>query len=84
MIHFFRGVNAFVFYGLSVNSTSMGGDKYLNFALVCLIEIPGYSLAWVSIQKFGRKPSLIASLLVCGLTCTVTVFVPLSKYHLIK
>ncbi|KAF2905671.1 hypothetical protein ILUMI_00505 [Ignelater luminosus] len=78
IVFFIWAVNAFVFYGLSVNSTSMGGDKYLNFALVCLVEIPGYSLAWVCIQKFGRRPSLIGSLLICGLTCTVTVFVPLN------
>lgn len=42
-----RAVNAIVFYGLSLNSTNLSGNKYLNFALVCLIEIPGYSLAWV-------------------------------------
>jgi len=40
-------VNAIVYYGLSLNATSLSGNKYLNFALVCLVEIPGYSLAWV-------------------------------------
>nr|XP_016943474.1 solute carrier family 22 member 4 isoform X3 [Drosophila suzukii] len=39
-------VNAIVYYGLSLNATSLSGNKYLNFALVCLVEIPGYSLAW--------------------------------------
>lgn len=45
---FIRAINAVVYYGLSLNSTSLSGNKYLNFALVCLVEIPGYSLAWVS------------------------------------
>ena len=40
--------NAFVYYGLSLNSTSLSGNKYLNYTLVCLIEIPGYSISWVS------------------------------------
>lgn len=40
--------NAFVYYGLSLNSTSLSGNKYLNYALVCLIEIPGYTISWVS------------------------------------
>lgn len=71
-----RAVNAFVFYGLSVNSTSMSGNKYINFALVSLVEIPGYTIAWVSIQKIGRRFSLVGSLLLCGLTCTLTLFVP--------
>lgn len=40
--------NAFVYYGLSLNSTSLSGNKYLNYTLVCLIEIPGYTISWVS------------------------------------
>lgn len=74
--YFIWGVNAFVFYGLSINSTSLGGNKYINFALVSLVEIPGYTIAWVSIQKLGRKISLVGSLLLCGLTCICSTFVP--------
>lgn len=73
---FFRATNAFVYYGLSLNSTSMVGNKYVNFALVCLIEIPGYTLAWLSIQYLGRRLSLVASLFLCGITCIASVFVP--------
>ncbi|KAM7345217.1 organic cation transporter protein isoform 1-T4 [Cochliomyia hominivorax] len=62
-------VNAVVYYGLSLNSTNLSGNKYLNFALVCLIEIPGYTLAWISLNKFGRRLSLTGSLLLCALTC---------------
>lgn len=40
--------NALIFYGLSLNSTNLSGNIYLNFILVCLIEIPGNTLAWVS------------------------------------
>jgi OCT family organic cation transporter-like MFS transporter 4/5 len=79
IIYFIWAVNAFVFYGLSVNSTSMSGNKYVNFALVSLVEIPGYTLAWISIRKLGRRLSLVGSLLLCGLTCTLTIFVPSGK-----
>ncbi|KAL1506270.1 hypothetical protein ABEB36_005662 [Hypothenemus hampei] len=75
IIYFIWAVNAFVYYGLSINATSLSGNKYINFALVSLIEIPGYSLAWFCIQKLGRKPSLVLSLLLCGITCTLTIFV---------
>lgn len=75
IVFFIWGVNAFIFYGLSINSTSLAGNEYLNFALVCLIEIPGYTLAWISIEKLGRRISLVASLLLCGITCTLTIFV---------
>lgn len=63
------GVNSLVFYGLSLNATSLSGNKYINFALVCLVEIPGYSLAWVILNKFGRRLSLTGSLLLCAVTC---------------
>ncbi|XP_033611642.1 organic cation transporter protein isoform X2 [Cryptotermes secundus] len=68
--------NAFVYYGLSVNSTSLSGNKYLNFALVCLVEIPGYTLAWVAMNRWGRRKPLAASLLLCTATCLAALFVP--------
>ena len=71
-----RTANAFVYYGMSVNSTSLGGNKYLNFALVCLVEIPGYTLAWIAMNRLGRRWSLCGSLLLCTATCVAGVFVP--------
>lgn len=73
IIYFIWGVNAFVFYGLSINSTSLGGNKYVNFALVSLIEIPGYTIAWISIEKIGRRISLAVSLFVCGISCFMAI-----------
>lgn len=66
---------AFVYYGLSLNATNLSGNKFVNFALVCLIEIPGYSLAWVCMNKIGRRWSLAGSLLLCGITCIAGAFV---------
>jgi hypothetical protein len=71
-----RVANAFVYYGMSVNSTSLGGNKYLNFALVCLVEIPGYTLAWIAMNRLGRRWALCGSLLLCTATCVAAVFVP--------
>lgn len=52
-----RGTNAFVFYGLSLNSINLSGNIYLNFILGCLIEIPGNTIAWVSnFESEERKP----------------------------
>ncbi|XP_030554658.1 organic cation transporter protein [Drosophila novamexicana] len=69
---FIWAVNAIVFYGLSLNSTNLSGNKYLNFALVCLIEIPGYSLAWLCLRKLGRRLALSGSLLLCAITCAAS------------
>uniref|UniRef100_A0A336KAG2 CSON004020 protein n=1 Tax=Culicoides sonorensis TaxID=179676 RepID=A0A336KAG2_CULSO len=66
---------AFVFYGLSLNSVNLIGNKYLNFTLVSLIEIPGYSMAWYAMNKIGRRLSLSGSLFLCGITCIGGAFV---------
>ncbi|XP_057656533.1 organic cation transporter protein isoform X2 [Diorhabda carinulata] len=81
IVYFIWVVNAFIFYGLSINSTSLGGNKYINFALVSLVEIPGYTIAWVSIKKLGRRISLVGSLLLCGVTCTLTIFVQSTNFE---
>ncbi|XP_043642663.1 organic cation transporter protein isoform X2 [Drosophila teissieri] len=72
-------VNAIVYYGLSLNATSLSGNKYLNFALVCLVEIPGYSLAWLFLRRFGRRMALSGSLLLCSITCVASGFVTLAQ-----
>jgi OCT family organic cation transporter-like MFS transporter 4/5 len=71
-----RAANALVYYGLSVNSTAISGNKYLNFSLVALVEIPGYTLAWVAMDRWGRRRPLAGSLLLCTATCLTAAFVP--------
>ncbi|XP_013146966.1 PREDICTED: organic cation transporter protein-like [Papilio polytes] len=47
-----------VYYGLSINSTSLSGSMYLNFILTCAIEIPGNFAAVLILDRVGRKPTL--------------------------
>ncbi|KAH8372838.1 hypothetical protein KR009_006112, partial [Drosophila setifemur] len=80
---FVWAVNAIVYYGLSLNATSLSGDKYLNFALVCLVEIPGYSLAWLFLRRLGRRLALSGSLLLCSITCVASGFVTMGANWLV-
>ncbi|GLH00664.1 Organic cation transporter protein [Gryllus bimaculatus] len=68
-------VNMFVFYGLSLNSVTVAGNKYLNFILVSLIELPGYLATYLGMDRFGRKMTLCASLTFSGACCTAYIFV---------
>ncbi|EEB11356.1 organic cation transporter, putative [Pediculus humanus corporis] len=76
LLFYIWAANALIYYGLSVNSTSLGGNKYLNFALVCLVEIPGYTVSWWAMNKLGRRWSLSSSLFLCAITCIGAAFVP--------
>ncbi|BFG03427.1 organic cation transporter protein [Drosophila madeirensis] len=80
---FIWAVNAIVYYGLSLNSTSLSGNKYLNFTLVCLVEIPGYTLAWVCLRKLGRRLALSGSLLLCSVTCVASGYMTMRANWLI-
>lgn len=61
-------INALVYFGLSLNSVSLSGNKYFNFVLVSLVEIPGYYLGLAVIDKYGRVAGFISSMILCGVT----------------
>ncbi|XP_050446751.1 organic cation transporter protein-like isoform X2 [Cataglyphis hispanica] len=68
--------NTFVFYGLSLNSVAFAGDKYINFILVAVVEVPAFFLTWLLTDCIGRKPTLSGSFLLSGIFCFAIQFVP--------
>lgn len=80
ILFYIWATNAFVFYGLSLNATNLSGNKYVNFILVCLVEVPGLSIAWVAMNKVGRRWSLALSLLVCAFTCMLGAFITVGEF----
>lgn len=62
-------INALIYFGLSLNSVSLSGNQYFNFVLVSIVEIPGYYLGLVSIDKYGRVSAFIGFMVLCGITC---------------
>ncbi|XP_075226744.1 organic cation transporter protein [Lycorma delicatula] len=76
-----------VFFGLSLSSVSVAGNKYFNFILTIAVELPGYMSTWLlmDVIKVGRRPSLSLSFLLTGLTCITFNFisgVPWAKFAL--
>uniref|UniRef100_A0A1B6D578 Major facilitator superfamily (MFS) profile domain-containing protein n=1 Tax=Clastoptera arizonana TaxID=38151 RepID=A0A1B6D578_9HEMI len=67
--------NTLVYYGLSLNSISVGGNRYYNFILVSLVEIPAYVITMIFTEHFGRRISLCGSLVVSGAACIAFYFV---------
>ncbi|XP_037875285.1 organic cation transporter protein isoform X1 [Bombyx mori] len=66
----------FVYYGLSINSVSLAGNSYVNYILTSLVEIPGYCLSVLTMDRFGRKASIMTAFIVCGLSLVGLPFVP--------
>merc|ERR1719348_18128 len=58
-----------IYYGLSLNATSLAGSPFLNFSLLSLVEVPGYLLSYLGMKFLGRRLTLSLSLVVRGLGC---------------
>ena len=58
-----------VFYGLTFASATLklAGSVYLNFTLNVLVEFGAFLIAYLFIDKFGRKPFLIGTQLLSGI-----------------
>ncbi|RVE44804.1 hypothetical protein evm_010556 [Chilo suppressalis] len=66
----------FVYYGLSINSVSLAGNKYVNFMLVGFVEIPANFVCLLVLDKFGRKRTLIITYVLSACLCISLSFVP--------
>ncbi|CAH0719761.1 unnamed protein product, partial [Brenthis ino] len=67
---------AFVYYGLMINSVTLPGNKYTNFALSSFATIPGDIIAVIMLDRIGRKKTLLGGFLFCGICCVATGFIP--------
>lgn len=62
-------VVTFVDYGLTLNSVNLGGNKYVNFILSTMAEIPANVLMFVVMDRLGRRTSQSGSMLISGVAC---------------
>lgn len=66
----------FVYYGLSINSVSLAGNKYINFMLVAFIEIPANFTCLAVLDKYGRKKVMITTYFLSSVLCVSLSFLP--------
>ncbi|XP_047990146.1 organic cation transporter protein-like [Leguminivora glycinivorella] len=66
---------AFVYYGLTINSVTLAGDKHVNFALNMAMEVVASLFLVMVLERCGRKWSIFAAFLVCGVVCVTPFFV---------
>ncbi|KAK7602882.1 hypothetical protein V9T40_006856 [Parthenolecanium corni] len=74
--------NTLVYYGLSINSVELVGNKYFNFVLTNAVEIPAFVLSGFILQKVSRRMSQSAAFFFSGVACLVCEFVPADMFWL--
>jgi OCT family organic cation transporter-like MFS transporter 4/5 len=62
-------MNCILYYGITLNTTSMAGNKFINYFLLSLIELPSGYLAGVLVEKTGRRWTQAAFFLLCVISC---------------
>eukprot|EP00096_Caligus_rogercresseyi_P015871 TRINITY_DN8354_c0_g1_i1.p1 TRINITY_DN8354_c0_g1~~TRINITY_DN8354_c0_g1_i1.p1 ORF type:complete len:549 (-),score=48.76 TRINITY_DN8354_c0_g1_i1:34-1680(-) len=72
--------NSFVYYGLTLNTNSLGGSVMLNFIINGLFEIPAYSIATWILLKSGRKVPYITMVALTGIFLLLTTAIPRNVY----
>ncbi|KAJ8026707.1 Solute carrier family 22 member 3 [Holothuria leucospilota] len=74
-------VQGFVFFGLSLGTSSLGVNVYLAFCLSGAVEMPAHVLAIITMNKFGRRASTSFWILLAGVACFATIIAPLGPWR---
>ncbi|XP_054158725.1 organic cation transporter protein-like [Oppia nitens] len=73
IMYFTWFVNAFVYYGISLNIGSFGFNLFVNFLIAGLLEIPATLLPMIAINYMGRRPLTYGLMYLSGLSCLAIV-----------
>uniref|UniRef100_T1JCC0 Major facilitator superfamily (MFS) profile domain-containing protein n=1 Tax=Strigamia maritima TaxID=126957 RepID=T1JCC0_STRMM len=71
-----RFVVATVYYGLALNSPTLGGNPYLVVFLGGIFEIPAYLLGSLIISRSGRKITYSITFILAGIACLLITCTP--------
>ncbi|XP_076439513.1 organic cation transporter protein-like [Babylonia areolata] len=73
IIFFNWTVIVMTYYGISLNVGNLGGSLRINFFVSTTVEMIGYVLGWVLLDRLGRKRSHCCFMLTAGLACLATI-----------
>ncbi|XP_076443256.1 organic cation transporter protein-like [Babylonia areolata] len=73
VIAFLWITNSVTYYGLMMTSSSVAGNRFLNFFLQALMELPAYITVFFCLRRFGRRN------VICGFLCIAATSLLLSS-----
>uniref|UniRef100_A0A3Q1IR34 Solute carrier family 22 member 6 n=1 Tax=Anabas testudineus TaxID=64144 RepID=A0A3Q1IR34_ANATE len=71
---------AFTYYGICLNITGFGLNPYLTQCIFASIELPMKIGVYFFLEKIGRRPGEVWTLLLTGVCLFTNIFVPLEKW----
>lgn len=73
--------STFVNFGMTINSVSLQGNKYINYMLISVVDIPGNFVIIYILNHYKRKLPLIATFVAGAALCLSQPFVPKCKFY---
>ncbi|XP_055375376.1 organic cation transporter protein-like [Condylostylus longicornis] len=83
LIFFDWFVNSGTYYGLSWNTSNLGGNDLLNFVISGAVEFPAYIFLLCTLNRWGRRSILCGCMIFAGSMLLLTAVVPEDKNWLI-
>ncbi|TKR62772.1 hypothetical protein L596_026689 [Steinernema carpocapsae] len=74
--------NGFVYYALSLMSTTLAGNRYVNFVLLGLVELPAYFVAPYLLDNVGRRLVVAVCQGIIGVSMLSIIFVPTNSSYM--
>jgi len=71
---------ALIYYGLTLNSNSLGTDLFTTFCIGKLLEFPSITLVICLLLKTGRRSTMMLFYWLGGISLTLTMFIPLNYF----
>ena len=62
-------ITAMGYYGITLSMSDIGNNAFTSNAMAALLEIPAYFILVALMDKTGRKPLLVFSLLLTSISC---------------
>ncbi|XP_071855620.1 organic cation transporter protein-like isoform X2 [Apostichopus japonicus] len=72
---------SFVYYGLSLGTSSLGMNIHAAFSISGAVELPAYAFSMFTMNKFGRRLSTGGLTFVAGLACLGTILIPVGPFR---
>uniref|UniRef100_T1IKR0 Major facilitator superfamily (MFS) profile domain-containing protein n=1 Tax=Strigamia maritima TaxID=126957 RepID=T1IKR0_STRMM len=73
---------ALVYYGLALNSPTLGGDPYIVVFLSGILEVPAYIIGFLVANKIGRRITYSITFLIAAALCFFIVVTPSGTMNL--
>ncbi|XP_013792559.2 organic cation transporter 1-like [Limulus polyphemus] len=67
---------AVAYFGLTINISNLGGNDFLNYFCLSVIELPAFVLGLYLMDRWGRKWTNTLFVTTAGLFCLMPVFMP--------